>query len=107
MRQHYDEFRARGAEIVAVAPDGPRTVSRYWQAHALPFPIVSDPEHRLAQLLGQEVKVLRLGRMPALLVIDAAGMVRAAWYGESMRDIPQVEEVLAVLAGCEAPERRE
>jgi peroxiredoxin len=35
--------------------------------------------------------------MPAVLVVDPDGIVRAAWYGESMRDIPSIEEVLAVL----------
>jgi len=98
LRQHYDEFRARGAEIVAIAPDGPRSLARYWEQHGMPFPGVPDPDHRIAERLGQEVKLLKLGRMPAVLVVDAEGIVRAAWYGESMRDIPSTEDVLRVLS---------
>ncbi|MBO9358928.1 MAG: hypothetical protein J7450_05130 [Thermomicrobium sp.] len=45
------------------------------------------------------MKLLKLGRMPAVLVVDADGIVRAAWYGESMRDIPSVEETLQALQG--------
>lgn len=97
MRQHYDEFRARGIEIVAIAPDGPRALARYWEREGIPFPGIPDPDHRIAELLGQEVKLLKLGRMPAVLVIDTEGVVRAAWYGESMRDIPTIEDTLRAL----------
>lgn len=74
---------------MAIAPDGPRTTSRYWERERIPFPGIADPEHRLADLFGQEVRLTRLGRMPAVLVVDADGIVRAAWYGASMRDIPE------------------
>ncbi len=97
MRQHHAEFRARGIELVAVAPDGPRSVARYWAREELPFPAVADPEHRLAALFGQEAKLLRLGRLPAAVAVDAAGVVRAAWYGDSMRDVPEPEALLAAL----------
>jgi peroxiredoxin Q/BCP len=97
LRQHDDEFRKRGSAIVAIAPDGPRSLARFWEQEGMPFPAVADPEHRIAELLGQEVQLLKLGRMPAVLVVDPDGIVRAAWYGESMRDIPSIEEVLAVL----------
>lgn len=97
MRQHDDEFRKRGSAIVAIAPDGPRSLARFWEQEGIPFPAVADPEHRIAELLGQEARLVKLGRMPAVLVVDPDGIVRAAWYGQSMRDIPSTEEVLAVL----------
>jgi peroxiredoxin len=97
LRQHDDEFRKRGSAIVAIAPDGPRSLARFWEQEGIPFPAVADPEHRIAELLGQEVRLVKLGRMPAVLVVDPDGIVRAAWYGQSMRDIPRTEEVLAVL----------
>lgn len=98
MRQHDAEFRARGVAVVAVAPEGPRTVARYWAREGLPFPAVADPEHQLAALFGQEVKLWKLGRLPAVVAVDGTGVVRAAWYGDSMRDVPAPEAVLAVLA---------
>lgn len=83
--------------MVIIAPDGPRSVSRYWEKEQLPFPVIADPEHRFAPLFGQEVRLVKLGRMPAVIVIDAEGVIRAAWYGESMRDIPSNEAILATL----------
>ncbi len=97
MCQDYEKFQEAGAEVIVIAPDGPRSVSRHWEREQLPFPVIADPEHRLAALFGQEVKPLKLGRMPAVIVVDAEGIVRAAWYGNSMRDIPQNEAVLAAL----------
>jgi peroxiredoxin Q/BCP len=35
--------------------------------------------------------------LPALVVVDPAGVIRYAHYGDSMSDIPRTEEVLAVL----------
>lgn len=99
MRQDYPEFQKRGVEIVAIAPDGPRALARYWERENIPFYGVPDPEHQIAERFGQEVKLTRLGRLPAVIVLDADGIVRAAWYGESMRDIPSNDEVLAVLDG--------
>jgi hypothetical protein len=63
----------------------------------IPFPAVADPEHRIAELLGQEVRLVKLGRMPAVLVVDPDGIVRAAWYGQSMRDNPSIDELFAAL----------
>lgn len=97
MRQDYARFQEAGAEVVVIAPDGPRSVRRYWEKEQLPFPVIADPDHQLALVFGQEVNLVKLGRMPAVLVIDAEGIVRAAWYGNSMRDIPPNEAVLATL----------
>lgn len=49
------------------------------------------------KILKQEVKPLKMGRMPALLVIDTQGIVRYAYYGDSMDDIPEDEEIIQIL----------
>jgi peroxiredoxin Q/BCP len=38
-----------------------------------------------------------MGRMPALMVIDKAGVVRHKHYGDAMSDIPPSSEILAIL----------
>jgi peroxiredoxin len=45
----------------------------------------------------QEVNLFKLGRMPALFVIDQTGLIRYAHYGDSMSDIPTNQEVLELL----------
>lgn len=97
LRQGYEEFRERSAEILVVGPEGPKAFSNYWETHGLPFVGLPDPEHRVLKLYGQEVRLFKLGRMPAQVVIDRAGSVRYVHYGHSMRDIPPNEEILEIL----------
>lgn len=102
MRQDYEQFRALGAEVIAIGPDTLERFRRYWAEHRLPFIGLADPEHRVAGRYGQEVKLLKLGRLPAVVVVDREGIVRAVHYGGSMRDIPANETVLATLAALGA-----
>jgi peroxiredoxin Q/BCP len=97
LRQEYSEFVARDAEVVAVGPDSEKAFQDYWRRENLPFVGLADPTHSVAQLYGQEVKLLKLGRMPALMVVDKAGRVAYAHYGGSMQDIPPNHEILNVL----------
>jgi peroxiredoxin len=62
------------------------------------YPIYSDPDDSVAKIvLNQEFKILKLGRMPALLVVDKNGIIQYAHYGDNMHDIPENDEVLQVL----------
>jgi len=104
LRQKYSEFVRRGAEILVVGPDSREAFQQYWQKESLPFIGLADPTHEVARRYGQEVRLLKLGRLPALMVIDPAGMVRYAHYGSSMADIPPASEVLAVLDALQTEE---
>jgi peroxiredoxin len=97
LRQDYQEFVGRDAEVVVVGPDSEEAFRDYWRRESLPFVGLADPAHAVAQRYGQEVNLLKLGRLPALMVIDKAGQVRYTHYGGSMSDIPPSGEILAVL----------
>jgi peroxiredoxin Q/BCP len=99
LRQDYQQFVDRGAEVVVVGPDDERAFRDYWQKEDLPFVGLADPGSAVARLYGQKVKLLKFGRLPALMVIDKTGQIRQKHYGESMSDIPPNAEVLAVLDG--------
>ena len=104
LRQDYQEFTSRGAEILVVAPDDETACQNYWQKEELPFVGLPDPTHTVARRYGQEVKLLKLGRMPALMVIDKTGRVRHKHYGGAMSDIPPNREILAILDGLNEEE---
>jgi peroxiredoxin Q/BCP len=99
LRQEYEQFVSREAEVLVVGPDSQSDFEDYWQRESLPFVGLADPKHAVAQRYGQEVKLLKFGRMPALMVIDRDGQVRYKHYGDSMSDIPANAEILAVLDG--------
>lgn len=97
MRDDLAAFTARDAVILAVGPDGPKSFQRYWQSENLPFIGLPDPDHSVADLYGQEWNLFKVGRVPALLVIDKQGQIRYQHYGDSMSDIPENSLILDLL----------
>ena len=97
LRQDYDSIRDRGAEVIVVGPDDADDFKEYWQEHDLPFIGLPDPKHSVLKKYGQEFKILKLGRMPAQIIIDRSRTVRWVHYGHSMKDIPENEEILSLL----------
>ena len=97
LRQDYQKFVDRQAEVIAIGPEDAITFSDYWQSNQMPFIGIADSRHTIATLFGQKVNLLKLGRMPALLVIDKEARIRYQHYGESMSDIPPDTEILSLL----------
>ncbi len=82
---------------MVVGPDDARAFERFWADHDLRFTGLPDPEHAVLDLYGQQVKLLRLGRLPELVIVDIAGTVRFVHHAASMGDIPSSATLLAVL----------
>ena len=97
LRRDYSEFLARDVEVVVVGPEDATAFAAYWQKESLPFVGLPDAGHSVLKLYGQEVKLFKLGRMPAQVLIDKAGVVRFVHYGHSMSDIPENAEILALV----------
>jgi peroxiredoxin len=97
LRRDYEQFKDRDTEVIAVGPEDKETFTDFWVTKKMPFPGIPDPQHKLANLYGQKVKILKMGRMPALILIDKLGKIRYRHYGESMSDIPENKEVLGLL----------
>jgi peroxiredoxin Q/BCP len=103
LRREYSEFVARDVEVVVVGPENARAFADYWEKEDLPFVGLPDPKHRVLKLYGQEVKLFKLGRMPAQVLIDKAGVARFVHYGHEMSDIPENEEILALADEINQP----
>lgn len=97
LRQDYQEFVKRGAKVVVVGPENADAFAAYFIKHDLPFIGLPDPKSSVLKLYGQEVNLFKLGRMPAQVIMDKAGMARFVHYGHSMSDIPENAEILALL----------
>jgi len=97
LREDHDEFAEKGAEILVIGPEGPRRFKQVWDEQRYPFVGFSDYRHTVADLYGQEVNLTKLGRMPAMLIVDKQGIIRFAHFGDNMADIPRNEDVLALL----------
>jgi peroxiredoxin len=97
LRDDYAAFTARDAEILAIGPDDLKAYRRYWENEKLPFIGLPDPKHTVADVYNQKVNLIKLGRMPALLVVDKDGIIQYEHYGDSMQDIPANSIVLELL----------
>ncbi len=97
LRHDYQRFVTLDTEIVAIGPDDAESFRKYWKKESLPFVGLPDPDHKILTLYGQEVTLLKLGRMPAQMLIDTSGMLRYVHYGHSMADIPSNEDIIALI----------
>jgi peroxiredoxin Q/BCP len=102
LRQDHDQFVAAGIEVVVVGPENAKAFANFFTKHDLPFIGLPDPKTGVLKLYGQEVSLFKLGRMPAQVLIDKAGVARYVHYGHSMSDIPPNEELLALGAELNA-----
>ncbi len=97
LRQDYPEFEKRNVQLIAVGPEDREKFAEYWITEKMPFPGIPDPRHRVADTYKQKVDFLKLGRMPAMMVIDKEGKLRYQHYGSSMMDIPENSEILEII----------
>jgi thioredoxin-dependent peroxiredoxin len=52
IRDAYDEFERAGAVVLGVSPDKVAKHVKFKQKYDLPFTLLADPEHELAELYG-------------------------------------------------------
>jgi len=107
LRQDFPAFVAQDAIILVVGPEGPAVSKSYWKQHDLPFVGLPDPSHQVLKLFGQQIKLFKMGRMPAQVVVDKQGCARFVHYGDSMSDIPDDQELLGLLAELNASKRED
>ena len=83
--------------MLVAGPDDADAMRRYWDEHGLPFVGLPDPKHVVLKRFGQQVKIFKLGRMPAQVLVDRDGLARFVHYGHSMADIPPPDEIIGLL----------
>ena len=52
IRDSWDAFRATGAEVFGVSPDGEASHAKFKEKYGLPFTLLADPDHALADQFG-------------------------------------------------------
>lgn len=97
LRQDFEKFKNENTAILVIGPENSKAFAKYWDENKLPFIGLPDPKHTVLKLYGQEIKLFKFGRMPAMVIIDKQGTVRFVHYGHSMSDIPENADVLETL----------
>jgi peroxiredoxin Q/BCP len=62
IRDAWGDFRTRGAVVLGVSPDTTRSHEKFKAKHALPFTLLADPEHRVAEAYGVWVEKSMIGK---------------------------------------------
>jgi peroxiredoxin Q/BCP len=83
-RDAFAEYRKRKARILGVSPDDPSSHDRFAKKFELPFPLLSDPDHKVCEIFGVWKEKNMYGRKSmgverTTFVIDAQGVVRAVF----------------------------
>ena len=102
IRDAWSEFERAGAVVLGVSPDGVGSHAKFKDAFGLPFTLLADPDHTVAETYGVWQQKSRYGRtymgiVRSTFVIDADGNVVKA-----LRNVKPATHTDAVLAVIEA-----
>ena len=80
--------------IVGISPDLPPKLEKFETKHGLGFPLLSDPDHEVAEKYGVWGEKSMYGKkymgiIRSAFLIDETGKVAAAWPKVSPKDTPK------------------
>jgi peroxiredoxin Q/BCP len=98
-------FAEAGVTLLGASPDGPRAQARFRERHDLPFRLLCDETHAVAEAWGVWAKKSMYGREymgieRSTFLVGADGRIVRAWRGVKVPG--HVEEVLAAAKGLAA-----
>ena len=102
-RDAYDRYRERGIEILGVSPDDVASHVKFKSKYELPFTLLADPDHRIAEDYGvwgerSYAGKTYMGITRSTFIIDEKGKVARAMLG-----IKPAGHAAAVLEELGAP----
>ena len=97
IRDAWSDFEARGAVVLGVSPDSASSHQSFRSKYDLPFTLLADPEHEVADLYGVWVEQTYgdktwIGNERSTFVIDSEGKVASV-----LREVKPAEHAADVL----------
>jgi thioredoxin-dependent peroxiredoxin len=101
IRDAYGEFERAGAVVLGVSPDKVASHVKFKSKYELPFTLLADPDHAVAELYGAWGEKKNYGKkymgiIRSTFVIDADGKVIKAM--PNVKASTHADDVLAALA---------
>lgn len=101
-RDDHSEIVAAGAAVLGVSPDSIKSHDNFKAKYQLPFALLSDPDHQVAELYGAwgEKKMYgktHMGIIRSTFIIDEEGKILKVF--PKVKPADHSTEVLAVLSG--------
>jgi thioredoxin-dependent peroxiredoxin len=101
-RDAWSDVQKSGAAVFGVSPDGVASHQKFRAKYRLPFPLLSDPDHSVADAYGAWGEKSMYGKkymgiVRSAFVVDEKGRIVDAFYKVSPKDT--VPKVTAILEG--------
>lgn len=102
IRDSYGEFKKAGAVVLGVSPDDEKSHVKFKEKYELPFTLLADPEHKVAEQYGTWVEKKNYGKEywgveRSTFLIDSKGNV--AKVMRRVKPDTHTDDVLAALPG--------
>jgi peroxiredoxin Q/BCP len=100
LRDARPELDAAGAVVLGISPDKPVAQARFDTKHGLGFPLLSDPDHAVAEAYGAWGEKSMYGKkymgiIRSAFVIDQDGRIAETLYKVSPKDtVPKAMQAL-------------
>jgi peroxiredoxin Q/BCP len=99
-RDQWSSVKATGAVVLGVSPDSPASHDKFKAKYRLPFPLLADPDHAVAEAYGAWGEKSMYGRkyqgiLRSTFIIDEAGRVIVVF--PKVKPKGHAAEVLAAL----------
>jgi thioredoxin-dependent peroxiredoxin len=101
IRDAWGEFQRRGAVVLGVSPDSPKKHVKFREKYGLPFTLLADEDHAVAEAYGTWVQKSFAGKKymgveRSTFIIDAGGNL--AKIMRNVKPTEHADDVLAALA---------
>jgi peroxiredoxin Q/BCP len=97
LRDHRQDLAGIDTEVIGISPDMPDKQLAFDRKYALGFPLLSDPQHEVADAWGAWVDDKRGdGIIRSSFLVGEDGRIEHAWYGVKPKDT--VPNALTALA---------
>ncbi len=102
LRDNFPKIEAGNATVVGVSPDQPAALAKWKSEENLPYPLLSDPDHQVAEAYGVwgEKKLYGrsyMGIIRSHFIIDAEGKIEDVQFKISPKN--SISRAVAVLEG--------
>jgi peroxiredoxin Q/BCP len=99
-RDQHSAFQQKGAVVYGISPDGAKSHNKFIEKFSLPFPLLSDQDHKIAEAYGVWVEKSMYGKKymgveRSTFVIDAQGNLSAIY--RRVKPEQHTAEILATL----------
>jgi len=101
-RDNYPQIEAAEGTVVGISPDQPAALAKWKADEALPFTLLSDPDHQVADAYGAWGEKVNYGRtymgiIRSHYVVDAEGVLEDVQFKVSPQN--SIKRAMATLTG--------